>query len=120
MHDLVSAKQVFREVLESLQSDAARAVKSITVSIGRFSSIRPEHFSHSFEHIAQDSLLEGAELIFTERDPSAKCRRCGASFIIQAYEAICPRCNTDDIEIILTSEIAVEHIEYERLSEGGG
>ncbi len=77
MHERGLMEDLVARIVEEARARGAVAVACIRVEIGPFSFVSPEALAGAFEQLAEDTLLEGAQLEFVSHPGDFRCRACG-------------------------------------------
>jgi len=113
MHEL-SVTQSILDIAcrHAAEADAERIV-SIQLVIGDLSSIVDDSVQFYFDFISQDSLAEGAKLVFRRIPIELACRACGHKWNPPDNDWQCPTCGQLQADAITGREFYVESIEVE-------
>ena len=65
-----------RAVIRELEKYDVLSVKSVTVVIGKMTSLGSEQLSFAYEIVTRGTILEGSELIIEEEGVMLKCKQC--------------------------------------------
>jgi len=111
MHELA----VTESILEIVQRHAARAdadkILRIHLVIGELSSIVDDSVQFYFDHLAADSVAEGAELVFRRIPVTVRCRACDHEWAPKDADWTCPACGHTGPLVVAGREFYVESIE---------
>jgi hydrogenase nickel incorporation protein HypA/HybF len=97
-----------------LASEAAggRAVRRVTIEIGKLSGVEPEAVAFCFPEVARGTPLEDATLDIREVEAEARCNICGAQFPTPDMLSACP-CGSRQFERLRGDELNIKSIEIE-------
>lgn len=97
-----------------LASEAAegRAVRRVTIEIGKLSGVEPEAVAFCFPEVARGTPLEDATLDIHEVEAEARCDICGAQFPMPDMLSACP-CGSLQFERLSGDELNIKSIEIE-------
>ncbi|TLG78774.1 hydrogenase maturation nickel metallochaperone HypA [Methylocystis sp. B8] len=97
-----------------LASEAAegRAVRRVTIEIGKLSGVEPEAVAFCFPEVARGTPLEDATLDIREVEAEARCDICGAEFPTPDMLSACP-CGSRQFERLRGDELNIKSIEIE-------
>ncbi len=135
MHEASYALSIIEAVLNELNKRSLRNVKvtKVYLEIGELSLIDETALKNSFQAYAKGSPLEDAELVIKIVPSKFKCKVCGSLWgfkdmfpnlevnipIIHMYPHLlteilkCPKCGSNQIEILQGEEFRIVGIEYE-------
>ena len=114
MHELAIAESVVR-IAES-HADGRRVTK-VYLKAGHLRQVVPSALAFSFELVAQETSVEGAELVLEEVPATGKCRACGSESRLESFPLQCKACGGFDLEIVAGEELYVESLEMEDQTE---
>lgn len=110
LHELSIAESVVR--IASQQANGRRVAK-VCMKVGHLRQVVPSALAFSFELVAQDTPVEGAELEMEEVPATGSCRECGAESRLGIFPLHCGECGGFDLEITGGEELLVEFLELE-------
>jgi len=112
MHELSIATRLVEIVEAHARRENAERVESITLRLGALSSVHKSALEFSFELVAQETLLEGAELRFIDVPVAIYCPKCEREVDLPGIQRFCcPVCDTPSGDIRRGQELDVETIE---------
>jgi hydrogenase nickel incorporation protein HypA/HybF len=82
-------------------------VVTITVRIGRLSSVVPDTLRYYFTLLVPGTILDGAALIIEEVPIRGRCAECAARFEIETLSFTCPLCGGGLVELLSGRELEV-------------
>jgi len=107
MHEVGIAAAIVDAVLR--RSEGAR-VHRVIVEVGRLSLVQPDALRFAFEICCEGGPLEGTALEIVETAGRARCRACGATFLLERPLGVCA-CGSIDLDWISGEELNVKAIE---------
>ncbi len=110
MHELSLLESV-REILEqqAVQQNFV-TVTSVTLEIGKLSSVEPEAIRFGFDIVMQNSLAEHAELIIEHVPGLGLCLDCQQEVEISALYEPCPLCNNFSVKLTQGTEMKIKEL----------
>ena len=114
MHELAIAESIVR-IAES-HADGRRVTK-VYLKAGHLRQVVPSALAFSFELVAQQTAVEGAELVLEEVPATGKCRACGSESRLESFPLQCKACGGFDLKIVAGEELYVESLEIEDQTE---
>jgi hydrogenase nickel incorporation protein HypA/HybF len=114
VHELAIAESVVR-IAESHAE--GRRVTKVYLKAGHLRQVVPSALAFSFELVAQETSVEGAELVLEEVPATGKCRACGSESRLESFPLQCKACGGFDLEIVAGEELYVESLEMEDQTE---
>jgi len=100
MHEMSLVQSMLEIVEEYKVRQGFEKVISITMSFGKASTVVQGALEFAFEVLSEDTVAEGAKLIFDIKPVVIYCMTCDKDFIVNSYESLCPECS--GTEIMLT------------------
>ena len=114
MHELAIAESVVR--IAERHADGRRVTK-VYLKVGHLRQVVPSALAFGFELVAQETSVEGAELVLEEVPATGKCRACGSESRLESFPLQCKACGGFDLEIVAGEELYVESLEMEDQTE---
>ena len=113
MHELSIAHSLVEIASEHAAVAGADKVAAITLRIGALSCVHESALRFSFELVAQDTPLEGAELKIKSVPVSVYCQQCEREVILPGIQRFrCPVCDTPSADVREGRELDLESIEF--------
>ncbi|MGZ4505995.1 MAG: hydrogenase maturation nickel metallochaperone HypA/HybF [Blastococcus sp.] len=106
MHELAITQSVVAAVTERTGS---APVVSVRLRVGRLAGVVPDAMRFCFELVSAGTPLEGAVLEFEQPEGRARCRACGADFVLADLLLLCD-CGSADVEVVSGRELAVASV----------
>ena len=106
MHELAIAESIVR--IAQSHADGRRVTKVY---------LKAGPLAFGFELVAQETSVEGAELVLEEVPAAGKCRACGSESRLESFPLQCKACGSFDLEIVAGEELYVESLEIEDQTE---
>ncbi|MGA2092768.1 MAG: hydrogenase maturation nickel metallochaperone HypA [Sedimentisphaerales bacterium] len=112
MHEVMVAQSLFEAISAETEKQKAKPL-SAKVSCGAFSGVNNEALSFAFEAISKETACEGLTLVIEQKPIQAKCKKCGETFAFDLHKPTCPKCQSDDFELLPDAPLLLEEIEFE-------
>jgi hydrogenase nickel incorporation protein HypA/HybF len=112
MHEITIAQGL----LEAISAEAAKQnAKPISakISCGAFDAVNDEALCFAFEAVAKNTPCEGLKLEIEHKPMQGRCKNCNQSFIIDPASIKCPKCSSEDIELLSDTSLLLEQIEFQ-------
>jgi len=110
MHELSLASAVVE--VASRHAEGRRVVR-VEVLVGHLRQVVPSALEFAFELVAQDTPVEGAELVLREVPAAGRCRRCAREGELPGFPLACAHCGSLDVEVVAGEELLVDALELE-------
>lgn len=122
MHELSLCEGIIEVATNALARLACPLppVSSVTVRVGRLTSVVPDCLRHYFALLTPGTALEGAVLVIEDIPIRARCADCAAGFEIEVLSFSCPRCGSGLVELISGRELEVTSLETSEEVPCGG
>jgi hydrogenase nickel incorporation protein HypA/HybF len=114
VHELAIAESVVR--IAERHADGRRVTK-VYLKVGHLRQVVPSALAFGFELVAQETPVEGAELVLEEVPATGTCRVCGSESRLESFPLQCKACGGFDLEIVAGEELYVESLEMEDQTE---
>ena len=113
MHELSVTQGMLEIALRHAQQAGAQRIIHINLVIGDLTSIVDDSIQFYFDFISQDTIAEGAQLVFQRTPATFRCRDCGNTFTPGERDFTCSNCGGMKVKVIAGNEFRVESIEVE-------
>jgi hydrogenase nickel incorporation protein HypA/HybF len=114
MHELGVTKSILDIVLRHAAVNEVERIRVIHLSIGSLSDLEPEWLQSYFDHLAQGTPAQGAELRVRRSPLTFLCEPCGVELAATREElevASCPRCGSRELSLESGTAYMVESME---------
>ena len=114
MHELSIATNVVELATEFMRQEKATRVCSVTLRIGELSCVHEDALRFSFDLVAENTPVAGAELKIIAVPISIYCDHCAAIVTLPSIQRFrCPHCDTPSADIRSGREMDLEQIEVD-------
>jgi hydrogenase nickel incorporation protein HypA/HybF len=113
MHELSIAVALVEQVEEVRRANGGGKVVSVDVKVGQWQLVVPEILSGYFEHLAQGTPLEAAEIRIDSVEATARCRDCSEEFPVEDGFLVCPRCGALGCTLLTGDELNLVGVELD-------
>jgi hydrogenase nickel incorporation protein HypA/HybF len=113
MHELSVTQGMLEIALRHAQRAGVQRITHINLVIGDLTSIVDDSVQFYFDFISQDTIAEGAQLVFQRTPATFRCRDCGNTFTPNERDFTCPHCEGMRVDVVAGNEFRVESIEVE-------
>jgi len=107
------AQSLLDIAIAAAEREGAQRIIRVNVVAGELRGLVPLQFTFCFGLIAENTIASGAELNLEITPVRGRCKRCEQTFIVEDYRYICPKCQSEDIEIVGGTELRLRDIEVE-------
>ena len=110
MHEVAVAAQIICLAEQELEKNHANVIEEIRLEIGQLSGIVAESLEFALEASKNETVLQYARIVIDEVQALARCHHCDATFQTDDFFAICPECNSIDLEIIAGRDLLLKSL----------
>lgn len=110
MHELSLAQNIMEIVTESVEKSEATRVVEIELEIGTQSGVILEALQFAMDSLLENSIAEGAKIIYYKVDAIARCHQCNTTWKSETMFEPCPQCGSFESEIIQGKELQIKSI----------
>ena len=113
MHELSIAKSVLETVQAELARRPGARLHKVGLRVGELSGVNPDALSFSFEVLVKGTDLQPVALEIESSPRRHRCCECQHVFIVENYEAACPKCGASRTECVGGQELEFTYLELE-------
>lgn len=117
MHEASLVQSLLAQTAAIMEQHGGRSVESIRVEVGPLSGVEPLLVKSAFERMCDSTPCRGAILTLEEVPLSARCRRCGAEFKIEAFRFVCPFCESTLLQVTKGDEFRLLDVTIREVEE---
>lgn len=119
MHELSIVQNIVETADAIVKERDLKNVKFIVLSIGENTGIMPRYVNMYYKEVCEGTSIEGSEIRIEEIPTECFCKDCGEVFypMRKNHHASnhyhCPKCHSDDLEILRGNELTIKEIGFE-------
>lgn len=113
MHEMALAESVLQIIKDSARTQNFQRVRSLTLEIGKLSSVEPDAMRFCLDVVTRGSLAENAIFHIIETPGVGLCLTCNATIPMQEQYGLCPHCNSPQLKITGGNQMRVKDLEVE-------
>ncbi|MGB9679743.1 MAG: hydrogenase maturation nickel metallochaperone HypA [Thermoanaerobacteraceae bacterium] len=113
MHELSVTQNMVDLVVEEGKKRDVNKVTKVTVVIGELTGLESESIQFYFDVLSENTIAEGAELVFKKIKAQFKCSQCGNIFERGNFSFNCPICGASGVLVDKGKEFYIESIGVE-------
>ncbi len=114
MHELKIAEELIGIIIEVAESENLKKVTKVNIQFGKMIQIVPDIFQFVFESAVKGTVAKNAKLKLEILPVVFVCNKCKEEAEIDDLFFVCPRCGSNDLELIQGRETIIESIEGEK------
>jgi hydrogenase nickel incorporation protein HypA/HybF len=119
MHEITIVQNLLEVMLAEAAKQKAKPVWA-KISCGVFDAVNDEALCFAFEAVSKGTVCEGVKLEIVHKPIQGKCRNCGEDFVIDQTSIKCPKCGSEDFELLPEASLLLEEIEFGRETRNEG
>ncbi|MCX7709781.1 MAG: hydrogenase maturation nickel metallochaperone HypA [Clostridia bacterium] len=113
MHEYAVTKNMLAVALEEAEKAGAKKIIEIRLVIGDLSTIIDESVQMYFDFLTEETIADGAKLVFKRVPAVFQCKACSIEFNKPAKGFDCPQCGAMGAPTGVGREFYIESIEVE-------
>ncbi len=114
MHELPVINSILKVVLKHAAAHNVSKVMAVHLEVGELSDLEDKWMQQYFEHLAKDSVAQGAVLKIERTPVVMECLECGRSYEINLKEdpsQDCPDCKSGKVKLISGKNYMIKNLE---------
>jgi hydrogenase nickel incorporation protein HypA/HybF len=112
MHEMTVAESLLTIISDEAAKHNAKPIGA-KISCGSLNPINDEVLCFAWEAITKDTPCEGLSLKIEHKPLKGLCKNCNQKFDIEFSSPKCPKCGSDDFEIMADAPLMLEEIEFQ-------
>jgi len=114
MHELPVINSILKVVLKHAAANNVSKVVAVHREVGELSDLEDKWMQQYFEHLAKDSVAQGAALRIERTPVVMQCLECGRSYPVNLKEEQsqdCPDCQSRKVKLISGKNYTIKNLE---------
>lgn len=112
MHELGVVFHVIKEVNKIAEENNVKHIKSVTVEIGKVSTVIPYYFEDCWNWaVKKETVLKDATIKIVSIEAITFCEDCKKEYDTITYGKTCPYCKSEHTYLVQGNEINIKEIE---------
>ena len=112
MHEITIAQGLLDAILAEVAKQNAKPVRA-KISCGAFDAVNDEALCFAFEAVSKETVCEGVKLKIEHKPMEGNCKNCNETFIVDQASIKCPKCGSEDFELVSCTSLLLEEIEFQ-------
>jgi len=112
MHEMMVAQNLVATILAEASKHNAKPIGA-KISCGKLYAINNEALCFAFEAIAKGTVCEDVKLEIEHKPIRGQCKNCSQNFEVEFSSPRCPKCGSEDFELLPDAPLMLEEIEFE-------
>lgn len=110
MHEMSIAMNIVGIACKEAQNEGAKSIKSIELDVGSLAGVMVDSLKFCYESTCKGTLAEDSQLLINEIVGKGRCQKCSLEFEIESFMALCPQCESYEIEIKQGRELRLKAV----------
>jgi len=110
MHEMSIAMNIVNIACSEAEKDGASSISKIELDVGKLSGVMIDSLQFCYESACKGTLAENSTLSIKELPAVASCKKCEHIFEIEAFMALCPECDSYEIDITQGRELKLRAV----------
>lgn len=112
MHEMMVADNLLTTISDEAAKHNAKPIGA-KISCGMLNPINDETLCFAFEAIAKGTSCEGLKLEIEHKSIQGQCKNCNQLFNVELSCPRCPKCGSEDFELLGDAPLILEEIELQ-------
>jgi len=112
MHEMMVAESLLTTISYEAAKRNAKPI-SAKISCGTLNPINDEALCFAFEAITKGTSCEGMKLEIEHKPIQGLCKNCNQDFDVEFSCPRCPKCSSEDFELLADAPLLLEEIELQ-------
>ncbi|MCF7922330.1 MAG: hydrogenase maturation nickel metallochaperone HypA [Candidatus Marinimicrobia bacterium] len=110
MHEMSIAMNIINIACKEAEKDGASSISKIELDVGKLSGVMIDSLNFCYDAVCKGTMAENSTLSINEIPALARCKNCQHSFEIDAFMALCPMCESYEIDILQGRELKLKAV----------
>ncbi len=110
MHEMSIAMNIISIACKEAEKDGASSISNIELDVGKLSGVMIDSLNFCYESVCKGTLAEHSTLSINEVPARASCKKCNHTFEIDSFMALCPQCESYEIDILQGRELKLRAV----------
>ena len=110
MHEMSIAMNIVDIACKEAQKEGASSISAIELDVGKLAGVMIESLQFCYEAVCKDTIAKNSKLVINELEGKGHCIKCDHVFKIDSFMAICPECESYEIEILQGRELKLRAV----------
>jgi len=112
MHEMMVAENLLAAISDEAAKRNAKPIAA-KISCGKLYAINDEALRFAFEVITKGTACEGLKLKIEHKPIQGRCKNCNQNFDMVLSKPRCPKCDSEDFELLPDAPLILEEIEFQ-------
>ena len=112
MHEMMVAQSLLATISDEAIKQNAKPIGA-KISCGMLNPVNDDALCFAFEVIAKGTSCEGVKLEIEHKPIQGQCKNCNQDFDVEFSRPRCPKCSSEDFELMADAPLILEEIELQ-------
>jgi hydrogenase nickel incorporation protein HypA/HybF len=113
MHEYSIVQSLIDLTEENAKKNNAKKVTKLEIKVGVLSGVEVDLLKTAFDTFKEGTICEDAEFIVHIQPIVVRCKDCNSENELQKNEYSCPKCNSNNLEVLDGEEMYLMSLELE-------
>ncbi len=113
MHEFGIVQSLLEQCENQVIKNRVNKITKVVVKIGVLSGVEPDLLISAFESFKEKTVCDGAEFVVNIQPILVKCNSCNTESTLKKFEYICPRCGSNNLEVLDGEDMYLMSLEME-------
>jgi hydrogenase nickel incorporation protein HypA/HybF len=113
MHEYSIVQSLLDSCEENARVNNAKKVTKVVVKIGVMSGVEPHLLQTAFDTFKENTICQDSQFVINIQKIKVLCNSCKSERQLEKYEYVCPKCNSNDLDIIDGEDMYLMQLEME-------
>jgi len=99
VHEMSIAMSIVDIACKEAQRDGASSISAIELDVGKLAGVMVDSLEFCYAAVCKGTLAENSDLVIHELAGLGVCQQCQTEFEIDSFMALCPHCESYEVEI---------------------
>ncbi|MCF7823571.1 MAG: hydrogenase maturation nickel metallochaperone HypA [Candidatus Marinimicrobia bacterium] len=110
MHEMSIAMNIVDIACKEAEKEGAPSISIIELDVGKLAGVMIDSLKFCYDSVCKGTLAENSKLLINEIVGRGQCIKCGSEFDIDSFMAICPTCESYEVEITQGRELKLKAV----------
>ncbi len=110
MHELGVISSMVKTIEEIIKEEGFTEVQKLVLEVGELSGVVPHYMEVCFPAAVYKTFMENTVLEMETVPGIVKCKDCGREFNAVAQDFRCPKCGSNDMEILSGNDVMIKEL----------
>lgn len=113
MHEMSIVQALIEQCETQAKLNDAKKILSVDIKIGVLSGVEPHFLKTTFDTFKEQTICDKATLNMNIQKIVVACKECGKKSTLTQNHFICPKCKSEEIDVIDGEDMMLMRLEME-------